>query len=422
MPLAVLEMNDQALLIQAEGGSLYAEPGFARLTAEGIESGEAARASAWREPQHSYNQYWCHLNQAPLPANEQWARHHADIAFAQLKQLWQNAGTPENLVILVPGSFTDQQLALLLGMAGALPARPLAVIDSALAACLQAGGERLFVDLQLHQCVLSLCRLQGRQVEISEQEVFPELGAIQVHNTVARHISTLLIDSARYDPLHASDSEQAIFDQAPEWLARLRWEDEVPATLHTRQGELPFILHNAEIRRLLQERMRSIHAFLARYPDSRVLLSHASGMLTGLSDDFAGAELAGKADAVGNVLAHRAAILPQVPELYRVRSLEADWSEAPPAQLNGRLATHLLLDNQALPLHKPVNIRVAGGRLERAGRMDTRAGLTLVLRNQALEMLHNATGLEASLPAHCVAGESVTVGGHQLPLIEVRDA
>jgi hypothetical protein len=144
-------------------------------------------------------------------------------------------------------------------------------------------------------------------------------------------------------------------------------------------------------------------------------------MLTGLSDAFAGAELAGKADAVGNVLAHRAAILPQVPELYRVRSLEADWSEAPPVQLNGRLATHLLLDNQALPLHKPVNIRVAGGRLERAGRMDTQAGLTLVLRNQALELLHNATGLETSLPAHCVVGESVTVGSHQLPLIEVRD-
>ena len=88
MTLAVLELSDQLLLIQAENGPLCAEPGFARLTPGGIETGESARASAWREPQHSYNQYWSQLNQTPLAAKQDWARHHADIAFAQLKNLW----------------------------------------------------------------------------------------------------------------------------------------------------------------------------------------------------------------------------------------------------------------------------------------------------------------------------------------------
>ena len=87
MPLAVLELNDQSLLIQAGDGPVHAEPGFARLTSEGIESGQGARAFAWHEPQYSYNQYWCNLNQTPLAASHQWARHHADIAFGQLKQL-----------------------------------------------------------------------------------------------------------------------------------------------------------------------------------------------------------------------------------------------------------------------------------------------------------------------------------------------
>ena len=109
MALAVLELNDQSLLIQADGGPLHVQPGFARVTASGIECGEDARASAWREPQHSYNQYWCHLNQTPLVASQQWARHHADIAFAQLKSLWDSAGSPETLLILVPGSFSDTQ-------------------------------------------------------------------------------------------------------------------------------------------------------------------------------------------------------------------------------------------------------------------------------------------------------------------------
>ena len=81
MSQALLELNDQSLLIQADGGPVHAEPGFARLTEEGIESGESARALAWQEPQFSYNQYWCNLNQTPLAASHKWARHHADIAF-----------------------------------------------------------------------------------------------------------------------------------------------------------------------------------------------------------------------------------------------------------------------------------------------------------------------------------------------------
>ena len=71
MSLAALELNDQALLIQAEDGALHAEPGFARLTDAGIVTGEEARAVAWREPQHVYNQYWCRLNQSPLPMQHQ---------------------------------------------------------------------------------------------------------------------------------------------------------------------------------------------------------------------------------------------------------------------------------------------------------------------------------------------------------------
>ena len=46
MTVAVLELNDQSLSIQAEGGALHTEPGFAQLTASGIETGDRARAIA----------------------------------------------------------------------------------------------------------------------------------------------------------------------------------------------------------------------------------------------------------------------------------------------------------------------------------------------------------------------------------------
>jgi hypothetical protein len=112
MTLAALELNDQSLLIQSEDGAQFAEPGFARLTGNGIVTGEEARAVAWREPQHVYNQYWCHLNQSPLTGRHRLARHHADIAFAQLRKLWEHAGAPESLIVLAPGSFSHAQLSL----------------------------------------------------------------------------------------------------------------------------------------------------------------------------------------------------------------------------------------------------------------------------------------------------------------------
>ena len=70
MSLAVLELNDQALLIHTEQGQCISEPGFAQLTNKGIETGEVARSIAWRSPQASFNQYWRQLNQLPLPSSQ----------------------------------------------------------------------------------------------------------------------------------------------------------------------------------------------------------------------------------------------------------------------------------------------------------------------------------------------------------------
>ena len=62
MSLAIVELNDQNLLIQTDQGLFHCEPGFAQLHSTGIETGERARAAAWQQPQHSYNQYWRQLN------------------------------------------------------------------------------------------------------------------------------------------------------------------------------------------------------------------------------------------------------------------------------------------------------------------------------------------------------------------------
>jgi hypothetical protein len=419
MTIAALELNDQSLLIQAEDGALHAEPGYARLTTDGIVTGEEARAVAWREPQHVYNQHWCNLNQTSLPIRHRFARHHADIAFAQLRRLWQNAGSAESLLVLAPGSFADAQLALVLGMIEALPSRTAAVVDSALAACMDIEADTLYIDLQMHESVLTVCRPQEGSVGIVDQEIFPGLGMVQIQNSLARHISDLLIDSYRFDPLHSSATEQAIFDEIPHWLTRLRWERDVSIKLASEMGEHPCILLRDAVRARIGERLASARSFLDKWQGCNVLLSHASSLLTGLADEFEAAEVIDQTTTTQRCLSRHADILEQVDDLYRLRSLDRPGSSpAPTGEMNGdRLATHLLCGDLALPLSKPVSIRMAEDGPWMSNELDKGAALTVVLRNRVLETLH--LGADVSLPQSCRAGESIRIGGHELKLIRV---
>jgi len=420
MTIAALELNDQSLLIQADDGAMHAEPGFARLTAEGIVTGEEARAVAWREPQHVYDQYWCHLNQTPLPTRHRFARHHADIAFSQLRKFWRNAGSPGSLMILVPGSFARAQLSLLLGMVEALPARACAVIDNALPACADAMDDTLFVDMQMHESVLTVCRPGEGTIRIVEQEVFPGLGMAQIQNSLARHISDLLIENYRYDPLHFSEAEQAIFDQIPHWLLRLRWEASISTTLTSQQGEHPCILDRDALRTLVGQRLTGVRRFLDKWRGCRVLLSHPSAALTGLVDGFSEAEVRGQSAGTQWCLSRYKELLDQGAGLYRLRALERLESDPPVEPANGQeLATHLLNGELALPLSRPVSVWIEEGGPRIRNEVAGDAALTVVMRNRSLETLRLEG--EVSLPQSCRPGESIRIGAHELRLIRVRN-
>jgi len=419
--LAVIELNDQSLLMQAEEGQLLQEPGFAYLSSTGIETGEAARACAWREPQNSFNQYWCQLNQVPLPAKPRWARHNADIAFAQLRKLWQNAGQPQSHIILAPGSFSDAQVSLILGMVKALPAEPMAVVDSALSACLNQTRDTLFVDMHLHQTVLSLCRFAGNALSVVEQEIIPDLGMMVVHNRLTRHISNLLIKSSRYDPLHTSEGEQKMCDQLPAWLNRLSWERESTLSLTTQQGDLPFILRIEDVQQLLTQPMAKLRSVIGRHGSSHLVFSHASRLLPSLFEEWSAAEVTPQSAGIDHVLGNRGSLIDQLTGLQRVRSLRLETIRTGESAAPPKLATHVLFRGRALPLHSPLSISITDDDVQLANRMDTNAGLTLVLRNRTLEVVHQAPGFEFSVPENCHPGEPLLVGGHRMKLIEVLD-
>lgn len=420
MTVAVLELNDQNLIIQTEDGTQHTEPGFAQLTANGIITGDSARAVAWQQPQQSYNQYWRQFNRLALPSKQRWARHHADIAFAQIKQLVAAVGSPEQLILSVPGSFSDEQLSLLLGLASAVTVEIVAVIDSALASSVGQDSDALVIELQLQQTVVTrLTKVDDRQ-QITDQEVIPDLGVMQLYNAVARHISDQLIADYRYDPLHTSDGEQLIYDQLPHWLMQLGWEDEISVTVPSAQGDLNLVLRKQQIAEILEQRLNGLNTLIKKHPGAELCFSHSASLLPTLLPQFAQAGLCKQNSGIDNCFNLQDKLT--AGELQRISELQAPGKSKTGASKKIHQATHLLYQDHGYPLDQPISLHIANKQLSLVTGIDNRAALVFVVDNHQLKVLHQQEDLQVQLPNLCQVGKTLAVAGHKLRLIEVSNA
>lgn len=428
MSLAVLELNDQALLIHTEQGQSISEPGFAQLTSKGIETGEVARSIAWRSPQSSFNQYWRQLNQLPLPSNQRWARHNADIAFAQIEQLLNATAAPEKLILSVPGSFSDEQMSLVTGLIDASSSQLHAVIDSALAAGLHCQNQTWIVELQLHQTVVSLIQPQDKgtqgSIEVVQQELIPDLGIMTIYNSVARHVSNSLVSEYRYDPLHNSEGEQTIYDQIPTWLSTLTVKPEVTISISSPKGELPLVLRKHKIEELIESRLAKLTEILESTEKHDVVFTHSGAIIGRLVSRFATARLLSADQGCRNCFSVQQEIALESEQLHRIRSLKtgllSDKITINQTHQSG-YATHLLYNNQAWPLATAISIYLKNDQLSFKSGADKDATLALMITDSELGVLYQQPGNEVLLPRSSQPGGSIVIAGHKVKLIEVNN-
>ena len=428
MSLAVLELNDQALLIHTEQGQSISEPGFAQLTSKGIETGEVARSIAWRSPQSSFNQYWRQLNQLPLPSNQRWARHNADIAFAQIEQLLNATAAPEKLILSVPGSFSDEQMSLVTGLIDASSSQLYAVIDSALAAGLDCQNQTWIVELQLHQTVVSLIQPQDKgtqgSIEVVQQELIPDLGIMTIYNSVARHVSNSLVTEYRYDPLHNSEGEQTIYDQIPTWLSTLTVKPEVTISISSPKGELPLVLRKHKIEELIESRLAKLTEILESTEKNDVVFTHSGAIIGRLVSRFATARLLSADQGCRNCFSVQQEIALESEQLHRIRSLKTGLlsDKITTNQTHqSAYATHLLYNNQAWPLATAISIYLKNDQLSLKSGADKDAALALMITDSELGVLYQQPGNEVLLPRSSQPGGSIVIAGHKVKLIEVNN-
>ena len=211
MALNVIELNDRGIKVGDESGIIVQSPGFALVVDDKLEVGETAEQQARLQPTNSFNKYWHDLNLEPISHGNKF-RHYADLAYAQLVHLAEVWEINNDVIFAVPGNFSRQQLAILLGLAQQSPFTTVGVVDSALAATATAAQSEhiVFADIQLHQVVLTKLAVVNDHLVTEGVVQIPGVGSQNFMNLMMQIATDILFQQCRLNPPDNAESEQRL--------------------------------------------------------------------------------------------------------------------------------------------------------------------------------------------------------------------
>ena len=110
MTAIAIEVNDAGLTVADRSGVLAVEPGYALVEAGRIVTGQEALRQARLKPRRVTNRFWSGLSAEPGSAGLEVPATAAQIAYAQLGDLWRRYGEAyDDVVLVVPGSQRELQ-------------------------------------------------------------------------------------------------------------------------------------------------------------------------------------------------------------------------------------------------------------------------------------------------------------------------
>jgi hypothetical protein len=224
-----IELHDHNIRISSPQGLLGESPGFANTFEQPPVFGTDALGLTRLHPQQSFNQFWFQLGLDPLVNKNKLFRHQADLAFAHLESITQQFQLDGDAVFAVPSHYNTNQLATLLGLVKHCSIEATGLVDLALLAMarLHEHQQAVFMDVQLHQTVLTL--VSKEQGEIIREKVLavPGTGLMALHDAWANTITDAFIKQSRFDPLHNADTEQYIYSELESWLKSVASNKEI---------------------------------------------------------------------------------------------------------------------------------------------------------------------------------------------------
>ena len=145
MSTLAVEISDAGIIAgcdPADGGCGTPSPGFALIDGGVLLTGAEALAVARLKPRQVDNRFWSELDTVPLPGPFRGKLTRADLAHAHLASVWERSGTgAESAILVLPGTGSEAQLGLTLGIARACGMPVAGVVDAAVASA-AAGSPR----------------------------------------------------------------------------------------------------------------------------------------------------------------------------------------------------------------------------------------------------------------------------------------
>lgn len=228
MPVLVLELNDAGIQAGGEPGTGAGAPppsrGVALIDGHSVLTGSEAADRSRLLPRRVNHRFWSELDTRPLAKPFPADLTNADLAHAHLAGIWEAAGTGATSVILaVPGTFTAEQLGLILGIARACGIPVNGLVDAAVAAAVEspAEGHLLHLDLQLHRVVFTELD-RAAEVVRGAVRVSDHTGWLALEAAWAKRIADVFVRRTRFDPLHVAATEQELFRKLPVFLDEVR--------------------------------------------------------------------------------------------------------------------------------------------------------------------------------------------------------
>ncbi len=355
----LLELNDAELSLYRDGAPIYQQPAVAHVSDAGNRFGDEALKMTRLLPQQANQQYLSRLNADPLPVAGKQAANHADLVYQHLLEL--RPLVSEELVVAVPGTLTNDQLGVLLGIAQEAGVNIAGFVDTAvlMASAIELPANAWVLDL--HQNLACLTELDvGDELRRRKAEALSGCGFMSCVDGWAQLLADRFVQDTRFDPLHAADTEQQLYDQIHAWSRGRDSGDDFTIE----------IMHNGHVRRAhvnraaLQSKLSQRFRLLAqKLPSSAsVVVSPRSTALPGLLgalDDLDIKATTMEADALVTGFARHAEMLSKG-ELRLVTQLPYEHvvREVAPAVPG---ATHVLLGNRAYPLaNNPFGLPSAG--------------------------------------------------------------
>ena len=426
-----LELVDVGLQSLSSHGQLSRpSPGLALIDGHELAMGADAEATARLHPRRLHSRFWQDLGTAPLGRPFPASLRTADLAHAHLKTVWDAAGdNAGEVIVAVPGVYSDDQLALLLGIARNLQIPVRGLVDAAVAASAdrELQPHVLHLDLHLHRTVLTELE-HGRELVRTGVRAEPRVGLLGLRDTWVRAIAPTFVRTTRFDPLHLAATEQVLYAHLADHLEVLAERDSTEVRIASGGRQHAIELDRARIvdaSGSAYARLSSLVNDRAPSDETTLLVSHrvaAPPGLVGHLEERTGLKVVvlHPAAAAGGALAHADRIRSPdhgLPFVTRLPGLDArppgpvTVPVTPPPDRRRRLPTHLVVNGVAHRIEsEPLVLGPAG--IEEAADLGQSHATVRRLAGQAV--LDAPPGTEVIVNGKPIEGRTALAPGDRL--------